>query len=195
MEYYLIPTYAILALMLAYVALSTLFTYKRRGKASFVVSTVVILAIALLASLMAASPLNYTLANTLHVYPFSMFFIMLFSILSVLVNILSFKYSSDYPVFSLLFSFLFVGMFVVAAANNLFDILLGLEIVSIPAAFMILQSGKKHIEAAVKFFILSAIAVAVLTFALALIFPYDLQMSLTFLASNYQISGGYIIAL
>ncbi|MDE1811214.1 MAG: NADH-quinone oxidoreductase subunit N, partial [Candidatus Micrarchaeota archaeon] len=64
-----------------------------------------------------------------------------------------------------------------------------------PAAFMILHSGKRHTEAAVKFFILSAIAVAVLTFALALIFPYDLQMSLTFLASNYQISGGYIIAL
>ena len=67
MEYYLIPTYAILALLLAYVGLSTLFTYKRRAKASFVVSTVVLLAIALLASLMAASPLNYTLANTLHV--------------------------------------------------------------------------------------------------------------------------------
>ncbi|HUY70574.1 MAG TPA: NADH-quinone oxidoreductase subunit N [Candidatus Baltobacteraceae bacterium] len=194
-QYYMIPTFAIIALTVAYVALSVLFAYTKSKKAALVSSICLLVGVMFFSAIMASSPIEFTVANAFHAYPFSMFFIMVFSMLSILINILSYKYSSDYPVFSILFSFLFVGMFVVASANNLFSILLGLEIVSIPAAFMILHSGKKHIEAAVKFFILSAVSVAVLTFALALIFPYDLQMGLTFLAPNFQISGGYIIAL
>ncbi|MDE1833069.1 MAG: NADH-quinone oxidoreductase subunit N [Candidatus Micrarchaeota archaeon] len=195
MQYYLIPAYATIALTLAYVALSVLFAYTNSRRAAFVTATVLLVAIGVFAAIMASSPLEITIANTLHAYPFSMFFIMAFSLLAVLVNILSYRYSTDYTAFSMLFSFIFMGMFLVSSANNLFSIMLGLEIVSIPAAFTILHSGKRHIEAAVKFFILSAISVAVLTFALALIFPYDLQMGLTYLAPNFQISSGYIIAL
>ncbi len=127
--------------------------------------------------------------------PFSAFFIALFAAAILLVNIMSYRYSSDYNSFSLLLAFAAIGAMSVAMANSVVMILLGIELVTLPTAFMIMMNGKQYIEPAVKLFIISAIGVTMLTFAIALVFPFDSQLMLSPLVPNSSVSGNYLVVL
>ncbi|MCW6160155.1 MAG: NADH-quinone oxidoreductase subunit N [Candidatus Micrarchaeales archaeon] len=167
-----------------------------RKKAAQLASSSILLAlIAVFSMFLLLTGQNATIAGMIAEYPFSLLFVFLFSITLLLVNLLSYKYSSDYISFSLLFSFAAAGAFLVALSASLVTIILGIELMSLPTAFMIMINGKKFIEAAVKLFILAALSIAIFAFALALVFPYDPSLALTALTPNAGIAGGTIVLL
>lgn len=140
---------------------------------------------------------NYstTIFGILHIYAFSSFFILLFSLTMLLVTVLAYAGSNDYPNLSLLISFSFAGMVLVAAANSVITLFIGLELIAVTTTFMILFEGKHKIEAAVKFFILASISIAVFSFALVLLFPYNSQLALVPATQTANLTGTYILLL
>jgi NADH-quinone oxidoreductase subunit N len=86
-----------------------------------------------------------------------------------------------------------MGTIIVASATSIIEIFIGLELMAIATSFMILFEGKHRTEAAIKFFILSSLSIAVFSFALVLIFPFNAQLTLTPIAQNPNISGIYLI--
>ncbi len=104
------------------------------------------------------------------VSPFSLFFAFLFTVGVLLVNLLGYERTAHYSIFALMSSVALVGMYLVAFANSLISIFIGLEMVSIPTIFAILLSKKVAIEASVKLFILSAVSIALFSFGMVLVF-------------------------
>ncbi|HIH50576.1 TPA: hypothetical protein HA291_03945, partial [Candidatus Micrarchaeota archaeon] len=136
-------------------ALACIFLKSRKAEA--VASTVLFALILISSAYMIAANYDVQILGIFHVYAFSLLFALLFSIAMMLVNILAYAYSKDYLNLSLLLSFSMVGLLVVAMANSILSIFLGLELVAITTSFMILFEGRHRVEAAVKFFIMSSI--------------------------------------
>jgi NADH-quinone oxidoreductase subunit N len=187
--------YAIIAATMALIIVPLATIPRKLSFVAMVASTVLLAIILILAAYAMISGIDVTVLGIFHLYPFSEFFIGLFAFALALVNMLSYEYYPNFTRFELFFSFAIIGMFVVAMANSLLTILLGLELMTLPTAFMIMTSGRHHIEAAVKLFILSAIAIGALSFALALIFPYSPELGLTQIAPNTTFTGNYLISL
>ncbi|MCL5430267.1 MAG: NADH-quinone oxidoreductase subunit N [Candidatus Marsarchaeota archaeon] len=183
-QYISMDEYALCIMILLFIFVNALSIFHKRKKAQLIISTTFLAVITVLAIvLLESNTYDIFAANLLNIYPFSMFFVALFSVGLIMVNIISYRYSKDYFAFSLLLGFVAFGMYSVAMAYSLIEIVLGIELVSLPTAFMIMVNGKENIEAAVKLFILSAIGITVLAFALVLLFPFDPQLSLTSISS------------
>lgn len=101
--------------------------------------------------------------------PFSDFFMLIFAVGMILVNLLAFTYSENYGDFAILSNFALAGMYLISLSASLLTIFIGLELASLPVVFIILLS-KRSIEAATKFFIMTSIAVALLSFAIVLFY-------------------------
>jgi NADH-quinone oxidoreductase subunit N len=170
-------------------ALACIFLKSRKAEA--VASTVLFALILISSAYMIAANYDVQILGIFHVYAFSLLFALLFSIAMMLVNILAYAYSKDYLNLSLLLSFSMVGLLVVAMANSILSIFLGLELVAITTSFMILFEGRHRVEAAVKFFIMSSISISLFSFALAMLLPYSPQLALTAVMPNSGISGAY----
>lgn len=112
---------------------------------------------------------NEVFLNTFSINPFSLLFGLLFTISMLFVNILAYSYSDSYSDFSLISTFALLGMFIVSSSVSLITIFIGLELTTLPTVFIILLS-KKGIEAATKLFIMSAIAMSILSFAIVMTF-------------------------
>ena len=117
--------------------------------------------------------------NVISVNPFSIFFFLIFTIAIFLLNLLAYARSRDYGNFAILASFALAGMYLVASSTTLVTIFLGLELMSIPSAFMILLSRRDALEAATKFFIMASIAIALLSLAIVLVYGSTNSLSLT----------------
>ncbi len=120
----------------------------------------------------------------LNISTLSSLFLVLFSSGLILIEILAYRNSKDICVFNMLLSFSAVGIFLVSTAYSLLMIFIAIELVSIPAALMILLGGKKNLEAATKLFILGAVSIAIFAFAMALLLPFNATLSLSPLSSN-----------
>ncbi len=167
--------------------------YSKSRKPTFVATTALLL-IAGFSSLYLAS----TGVNFIFIYMFqaNSFGSLLFSALAlgmVLVEVLSYRNAMSLQQFNMLLSFVAFGAFMVAFAYSIIAILIGIELVVLSSAFMILQNGKRYVEPALKLFVLGAVATAVFTLALALLFPYDANLSLT--AATSAPIGKFIIGL
>jgi NADH-quinone oxidoreductase subunit N len=184
----------VVALLMLLVATSIVYELKKYRPLQFLVSTALLSEIAVLAYLMLGAGTSIVVFNAFDFYPFSLFFILLASLGFVLINTLAYRYSDDYNDFSLLLAFAFMGAVLVVAAVSLLSIFIGLELMSVLATFMIMLEGRRNAEATMKFFLLSAMSIAVFSFALALISPYDLNLSLSALVQNPGI-GGYPVTL
>jgi NADH-quinone oxidoreductase subunit N len=75
-------------------------------------------------------------------------------------------------------------MFFIATAQSLLPIIIGLELMVISTTFMILVHGKRRAEAAVKLFVFGSLAIAIFTFAVALVFQFSPTLGLSELAPN-----------
>ena len=170
-------------------------SFCKRKRNGFIASIVLFIIILISSIYLLLGLFNSTEFGLLHIYPFSTLFLALFSASMLLVNLLAYVRSKDYANLLLLQSFSFAGMFIVATAVSVIAILIGLELLAITSAFAMLFEGKHRIEAAVKFFILSSISVAIFTFALAFLLPYNAQLTLTPLALNANLSGTTIILI
>jgi NADH-quinone oxidoreductase subunit N len=134
--------------------------------------------LSMLAAYMLYSGYIYTAAGTISFNPFSLFFILVFTLGILLVNVLAYGHSEDYGSFALLASFALIGMYLVSSSTSLITIFLGLELASIPTVFIVLIS-RKSLEAAAKFFIMASIAVASFSFAMALVYGGTNALSLS----------------
>jgi F420H2 dehydrogenase subunit N len=193
-----LSTYAVYLLLFSVGALivgsiATLFTKSK--KAAFSTNIALLVVIVIASTYLLISGYNVMMFNVLHIYAFSSLFIMFFAVTMALVHIISYANSNDYVDLSLLLALSFTSMFVIAASSSILGIFLGLELLAISTAFMILFEGKHRIEAAVKFFILSSISIATFAFALALLFPYNPQLTLTAASTSPNIAGSFAIIL
>jgi proton-translocating NADH-quinone oxidoreductase chain N len=129
-----------------------------------------VILLSLIASSYFLSSANYIYLNFFAANSFSAFFIFMFTTGIFLIHFITYSRSRDYRDFALLSSFALVGMYMVASEVSLVSIFLGLELVSMPSAFMILLSKKDSLEAAVKFFVMSSIAVSLFSFAIVIVY-------------------------
>lgn len=111
-----------------------------------------------------------TYLGVVEVNPFSAFFMLTLTLGVLLVNVLAHGRPKDYPDFALLSSFALVGAYIVASAGSLVSIFLGLETIGLPSLFMMLASRKQSLEAAAKFFIMSSVGIALLSFAVVIVY-------------------------
>ncbi len=139
------------------------------------------------ATLIMMSGYSGVVANIFSINPFSTFLFLLFTSGLFLVNIIAFNYSENYKDFAVIANFALLGMYLVSASVSVITIFLGLELASIPMVFAILLS-KRGIEAAAKLFIMASIAIAVLSFAIVILYGATNSFAL----SSY--SGPFVIA-
>jgi proton-translocating NADH-quinone oxidoreductase chain N len=165
---------------------SYFFKAKRNG---FILSAALLILIAIASSYLLV--INYSMVELgiIRIYPFSLLFVALFAIAMLLVNMLSYSNAKDYPDLPLLFGFSFIGAFAVATAVSILAVFVGLELLTITTSFMILLEGKHRIKAAVKFFLLGSISIAIFAFALSMLLPYDGQLALAAATINPNITG------
>jgi NADH-quinone oxidoreductase subunit N len=142
--------------------------HSKRRKLTLAFNSIILLS--LIASSYFISNADYTYLNFFAANSFSAFFIFLFTTGIFLIHFITYSRQRDYSDFALLSSFALVGMYMVASEVSLISIFLGLELVSMPSAFMILLSKRDSLEAAVKFFVMSSIAVALLSFAIVIVY-------------------------
>lgn len=190
-----LPAICIVLLVLSALASMIRRRHSLTKQAEFATSTLLLTIIAASSLYMIATGINTVVFGLFHLYAFSLAFLLLFSIALVLVNTLAYVYAPDYADFSLMFAFAASGFLIVTLANSILTIVIGLELATIASVFMILGSRGKHIEPAVKLFIMSAIAVSLLLVGITLIFPYNGTLALAPLTANSAIGGGYLIML
>ncbi len=185
--------YILVASLILLTVSNILSVFSRRHKIAFF-GTIAFLFISLTATaLLYASNASFYFFSIFHTNAFSEFFFMFFAIAIIMVETLSYKYSHELPAFSLLLSLVTFGVFLVTFAYSLIAILVGLETVALASTFMIIMNGKRFVEPAVKLFILSAISIAIFTFALALLLPYDPQLTLSLPGTSQ--AGSYLLGL
>ncbi len=112
---------------------------------------------------------THTISTLITINPFSLFFMLIFAVGMFLVNLLAYAYSGHYGDFALLSGFALSGMFLLSLSNSLITIFIGLELASLPAVFIILLS-RRATEAATKFFVMTSLAIALLSFAIVLFY-------------------------
>ncbi len=186
-------SYLLLILVAVVFAFSISFSLIRNKKAKFLQLVILLALLAFISGWLFISNANAVLLNLFHVYRFSMLFTCLFSILFILILILSYDSEADY--FYTLLGIIATGAMIVPMAESLITLFLAIEITSVTTSFAIMTKNKIHLEAAMKMFILSAISVSIFSFAMVLIFPYSPQLALAGLASNNAVSGNYLIEL
>jgi NADH-quinone oxidoreductase subunit N len=155
---------------------------KGEKKAQLYFNSIILYLIILSISVYSLSGTQESYFNIISINPFSLFFIMILTIGVLLLNFLAYTQSNDYGDFALLSSLALVGMYLVVAATSLITIFIGLELMSIPSAFIILLSRRNSLEAATKFFIMASVAIALLSFAIVLL--YGASNSLMLQAQN-----------
>ena len=175
-------------------ALGVLSAVLRSRIFAIVSSTIILFLIIFVAIALLAQGVNLSIAGVLHFYPFSDFFIALFSMLMILIEIISWNANSISKLQPLI-GFASLSILIVPAASSLLSLFIGLELFSVLASFMILVSGKRHIEAAVKFFILGALSISLFSIALALVMPYDGTLSISAITQNPAIGGISVLLL
>ncbi|MCL4404638.1 MAG: NADH-quinone oxidoreductase subunit N [Candidatus Marsarchaeota archaeon] len=138
--------------------------------------------------------ISFNSLSLYHIYPFSSFLLMLFSLAFVLVSIAAYELDSSYLKFGMLLPLLSIGVFSVSMASSLLTIIVSMELMTVPTILLIALNGKDFAEPSTKLFLLSAISIAVLAFAIALIFPYDSSLSITQAVSG-TIGSAYFMVL
>jgi NADH-quinone oxidoreductase subunit N len=165
----LIPyTYVFVSLLAMLIAGNACYKLGRRNRSQLGYN-VVVLAL-LCAAIYAMSGTAATYLGFANVNPFSIFLMLILTFGALLVNVLAHGHSKEYPDFALLSSFALVGAYLVASAGSLVAIFIGLECVSMPTVFMMLTSRRQGLEATTKFFIMASVAIALLSFAMVIVY-------------------------
>ena len=164
----MIEFYIFIALLSLIVVVNAIFIIRGKKKNMLIFNITALLLLSASAYFIGGETNTYL--NFFSANPFSSFFMILFSAGILLLNLLAYGNSREYKTFALLSSFALVGMFFVVSAASLFGIFIGLELISAPSAFIILISRRNSIEGATKFFIMSSIAVSLLSFAIVLMY-------------------------
>ncbi|MCL4380807.1 MAG: NADH-quinone oxidoreductase subunit N [Candidatus Marsarchaeota archaeon] len=186
-------SYILLILVAMIFAFSVSFSLIRNKRAKFLQLAVLLALLAAASGWLFLANANAVLLNLFHIYSFSLLFTCLFSILFILILVLSYDSEADY--FYTIIGIIATGAMIVPMAGSLITLFLALEITSVATSFAIMTKNKVHLEAAMKMFILSAVSISIFSFAMVLVFPYSPQLALAGLASNSAVAGNYLIEL
>ncbi|MEM3240898.1 MAG: NADH-quinone oxidoreductase subunit N [Candidatus Micrarchaeaceae archaeon] len=176
-----------IAFLLLFGNIALWFTGKKHIVLAF--DVVLLAALAFFAYSIYSNGISASYFGMVSVNSFSAFFALVFTLGMLLISVLAYEYSASYADFAVLSGFALAGMYSVAFAYSLIMILLGLELASIPSLFIILLSKKNSIEAATKYLIMSALAVATLAFAIVLAYGAANSLALSAISKV-----GYAIA-
>jgi NADH-quinone oxidoreductase subunit N len=168
---------------------------KKAKNIQFIASCIPLAGIAVLSLVVLMLGASVTTFNIFAFYPFSLFCLMLFCVGMLLVNALSYRYSDNYTNMTLPFSFTFGGMFMIATSVSMLVVLFGFELVMLSTTCLIMLGGRRSAGAAIKLLIMGSVSIILFTFALALIFPYDVGLSVIQIAQNSNMAGDYLIVL
>lgn len=138
-------------------------------KAHFAFNVVLLSALAAVEAYLLYSNVSLTAFNLISINPFSLFFMLIFTVSILMVNVVAFPHSDHYSNFAILASFALTGMYAVSFAQSIITIFLGLELAAIPTVFIVLLQ-KKALEASTKFLIMVSIAIAIISFAAVLVY-------------------------
>jgi proton-translocating NADH-quinone oxidoreductase chain N len=177
----MIEFYAFITLAVALVTGNIVFVVFRMRKEQFAYNIILLLLLTAASYFFAGQ--NATYGNLVSENAFSSFFISLFCVGMLLLHTLAYGNAREYTNFAMLSSFSIIGMFLIASASSLISIFLGLELMAVPSTFIVLLSRRESLEAATKLFIASSIAVALLSFAIVLVYGSSNSLSL---ASHQQ---------
>ncbi|MDE1869605.1 MAG: NADH-quinone oxidoreductase subunit N [Candidatus Micrarchaeota archaeon] len=167
----IIPRFWVFALLCAMLVFFNIISIITRGVGrQFWLTALFLILIAITTAVMIILGESYTLFNLVVVTPLSLYFALIFTIGTLLVNVLGYSKDAHYSSFSILSCFALIGMYLVAFAGSIVSIFIGLELMSIPTIFAILLSRKIAIEASVKLFILATIAIALFAFGMVLVY-------------------------
>ncbi|MEM3839064.1 MAG: NADH-quinone oxidoreductase subunit N [Candidatus Micrarchaeaceae archaeon] len=140
-----------------------------RVKPHFAFNSAMLLIITLIAGYMLLEGANVTVLGLVSINPFSLFFVFMLTLAMFMVNVIAYEYAGRFGDFAVMASFSMLGIYAVAFANSLITVFLGLELVVVPTVFIILLS-RRSLEAATKLFIMSALSIALLSFAFVTIY-------------------------
>ncbi len=185
--------YAFMASVAALVFGSVTLRLASSKRAMFWFSSVVLAVILALTLLLQYTGGSATSMGILSFNPFSLFFAMLFTAGVLLVNTLAYARARDYGNFAALAALALSGMYLVAFANSLVSVFIGLELMSLPSVFMVLLSKRDSMEAATKLFIMAALSIATLSMAMVLI--YGASGTLSFQQANEGALVGFAFVL
>lgn len=124
----------------------------------------------LCAAAFALTGVNATYLGFVSVNPFSAMFALAFTLVAFLANLMVYDQPEGYADFMLLSSFALVGSYLIAFANSLITIMLGMGAIAIPLALIFLLSRKRSAGAATRFLIMSSLSVAAFSFAAVLVY-------------------------
>lgn len=185
--------YLVVAPLLLLVAVSIVSAYSKSRRFSFAATMALLLAAGAASLYAAAAGASFIFLHILQADAFGSLLFGAIAIAMAMVEALSYKHSQCLQQFNMLLSFVALGAFMVAFAYSIISVLVGIELVILATAFMILQNGKGYVEPALKLFVLGAVATAVFTLAMALIFPYSQSLTLSAVAALP--AGKFIIGM
>ena len=169
-----------LSLLLAFGNLYWLYSQNRRG--SFAFNVVLLVALFILSFHLFS--ISEVYAGVFNINAFGAFFAALLLLALLLLNALAYAYSHEYSFFAGLSSFMLLGSFAVIFSAVVPLIFVGLELVVLPAIFIILLSTRRSVEAAVKYLIISAMSTAAFALAMAFMFGASGSIALSQVAST-----------
>ncbi len=164
--------------------------------------TVAAIVLALGASIAAGAHPGYAFSNMLIIDGFATFFRVLVLIVALLTVLISFQYldreHANAAEFFALILFSVTGQCVMAAANELIMIFIGLEISSIATYVLagFLRDDKRNNEAAIKYFLLGSFATAFLLYGIAWIYGVTGTTNLSqirYALLNQDLSSNYVL--
>ncbi len=164
--------------------------------------TVAAILLALGASIAAGAHPGYAFSNMLVIDGFATFFRVLVLVVALLTVLISFQYlareHANAGEFFALILFSVTGQCVMAAANELIMIFIGLEISSIATYVLagFLRDDKRNNEAAIKYFLLGSFATAFLLYGIAWIYGITGTTNLSqirYALLNQDISSNYFL--
>ena len=164
--------------------------------------TVVAIVLAAGASIAAGAHPGYAFSNMLIVDGFATFFRVLVLVVALLTVLISFQYlareHANAGEYFALILFSVTGQCIMAAANELIMIFIGLEISSIATYVLagFLRDDKRNNEAAIKYFLLGSFATAFLLYGIAWIYGVTGTTNLSqirYALLNQDISSNYVL--
>ncbi len=186
--------YLLVSALFALVGVAALLAVYRSRQLAFILSTACLLLLGGSSLVLLAGSFSTTLLSLFGLSPFSLLFSAGFALLLLLINLLAYANAKDYRLFSLLLCLVAFGALVVVLAVSLLELLLGLEMVVLLAAFLAILSGQRGAEPSVKLFIVGSLAAALLVQAVALVIPNRPDLSLGNAASPGSLVP-YVLAL
>lgn len=185
--------YSLMGMIAVFIMAAIAAAWLKSKRFGIISSTIPLLLVVAISLYMFMSGMDTTILGAVHLYAFSEFFIAMFAVLVALVDLLSYGYSEGYNNLLVLLSFSFAGIVIIPAAVNVLAIFVGIELIAVSTSFMVLLSGRKHLESATKLFLLSTVSIVIFAFAMALLFPYDISLSVSEIATSHVPGGGMVL--